>query len=390
MSDINIGILSVGQKVVFKGFSDEDEAPDNGTLLVPGEVYEVLSIEPETEEHEANATIGVPNPDFDDSKRVSKKNDPVISFTVFGNEISLDPSVDEEQEEEAAPAPKKTTRQTKAAPKKTAKKPATKVAKKKTTKTTKPKVEFDQEELDDTANEPATKPAKTKTKEVSSDLFDEDKILILTEEEEDQDILALVRESEDIITLAQDEIHDASLTEYRLGGVLYHVKKSKDYQEFNDGEFGGKGGWARFIAEVLNMEYRKAMYLIDIYTKFSKYGIPAEEAARIGWTKAAVIAAPMNADNAEDLVRYAEEQTVTELKETVKQIRQTGQRQVVKKITFKFRLTEDAANTVRELLEQAKIAMGDHGSEDDLFEQIVTEWASEHLDVSAQQKVSRR
>lgn len=454
MSETNIGALSPGQKVIFKGFAatgQSDDIPANGNFAVSGEVYEILRIDPETDENEASAIIAVPNPDFDESKRATKKNAKHVELIVFGEEVTLDPvsaseviaAVEKEGEEteEVAPPPKKTVSQKKAPAKKApAKKPAKKTTKsveavddgtkpdheedpnrqdnepakkpaKKTTKKSTKKAPakapiekqdglFDQDELDDTQNEPVKKATKKttkkstkkteKTKAISADLYDEDKVLILTEEEEDQDILALVRETDDIIGLAQDEIHDASLTEYRLGGVLYHVKRSGDYKEVENGKYDRRGGWQDFISDVLNMEYRKATYLIQIYTKFSKYGIPAEEAALIGWTKASVIAGYMNADNAEDLIQYAEEQTVSELKETVKQIRTTGEKQVTKRIIFKFRLTEDAAIAVRELLEQAKIALGEGRSEDDLFEHIVTEWATEHLDVVAAQKAVRR
>ena len=436
--EVDINALSKGQNVVFMGWSDPEDAPENGNLLEKGEVYEIIKVNPETSEIEATAEIGAPNPNFDSSRKNSKANPEKLTFMVFGNEISLDgvdvaPKQTTENEpvrtggkgtpkktapkktvsEKKAPAKKAATSKTTTTPSKTATKKAaaskttssekTAPSKKKTItkkKAAKPtsKSKAAQSATKKTGTKSTQKGPATKGKKGTSSLtsrkdveesYDEDKILILSDEEEDQDVLALVNEAADIIALAQDEIEDASLTEFRLGGVLYHVKKSKAYKEHDNGKYAGKGGWAAFVSDVLGMEYRKAMYLIDIYTKFSKYGIPATEAARMGWTKAAVIAAPMDADNAEDLVRYAEEQTVTDLKETVKEIRTSGSRQVVKKTTFKFRLAEDSGVAVRELLEQAKISLGEH-NDDTVFEHIITEWASEHLDVSSQQKAKRR
>lgn len=439
--EVDINTLEVGRKVVFVGFSDGSDDIEQAHLLEEGEVYEIVKVVPEEGGNQAMAEIGAPNPEFDDSKRPSKKNPKLITFTVFGDEVSLDGVMEdehvepeavgeEETVEEPAPAPKKTTSTKKAPPKKKAatkkaapKAGATKNAAPKKKAATKPAVEFDQEELDRTENEPAltkktapkkkgtvkksatkkaaTKkaPAKkgaskavTKSKKKNDDAdnqYDEDKVLILTEEEEDQDILALVREADDLIDLAQAEIHEASLTEFKLGGILYHVKRSKQWKDAEESKYDRKGGWGDFISEVLGMEYRKAMYLIDIYTKFNKYGIPAEQAARMGWTKASVVAAVMTADNAEDLTEDALNQSVADLKETAKEYRNKPAAQVARKQTFKFRLSEDAAAAVTNYLELAKAALG-HKDEGELFEHIVTEWATEHLDVADMQRAGRK
>lgn len=423
---VNLNVAKKGQLAVFRAFSDPTDTPEQADLLVPGESYPIVSFKRETSETEPNVNIAVANPNFDDTKKVSKKNPDVITFTVFEDEISEvrpapEPAEEPAEQQEAAPAPKATTKKSapkKAAPAKAA--PPKKVAKKVATKpaetqetvaettTTEPKqaakkaakkvatvkkaapkkavVKKAAPKKAATKATPPTPAPKAKSGELT---YDEDKIIILAEEEEDQDILALVTDAPDLIDLAQEEIHDASLTEYKLGGVLYHVKKSGQWKDYENGSYDRKHGWADFVSDVLGMEYRKAMYLIDIYTKFNKYGIPASEAAKIGWTKSSVIAAAMTEENADSLLTSAKEETVSELKETVREIKKTEQRSVVKKITFKFRLTEDAAVSVRETLEQAKTALGDK-DESDLFEHIVMEWAAEHLDVQATQKANRR
>lgn len=454
--EVDISTLNTGDKVVFTGFGDPENLPESQELLIPNEVYEILHIDPETEENgtkmEAMIEVGVANPDFDTSRKPSKKNPKNITFQIFSNEISLDgiPEDALEQdpepevvEEAAEPEVKKTTSVRKSAPKKkaapkkkgTAKKPtkavepvqqedetpdedveigeeetpapkkkaptkksaASKTVAKKKPATKKKVVEqqpeFDQEELDDTVNEPPlTKKTKAVAKKDSApdEQYDEDRVLILEDDEEDQDILALVAEADDLIDLAQQEISDASLTEFRLGGVIYHVKRSRVWKDVEGGKYNRAKGWADFISDVLGMEYRKAMYLIDIYTKFSKYGISASEAAKMGWTKASVISSAMNAENAQALVDAAEEQTVTVLKETVKEMRATGNREVSTRVTFKFRLEQDAAVAVQEVLEMAKSALGTDRDDAQLFEHIVMEWGAEHLDVAKYQNVERK
>lgn len=139
-------------------------------------------------------------------------------------------------------------------------------------------------------------------------------------------------------------------------------------------------GFELYVQEQLGLEYRKAMYLIDIYYKFSMYGIDASKVAELGWTKCAKISAVLTEENADDLLELAANSTVEELKDAIKEGYtteggSTGDRK--KKVTFKFKLFEDAATGVQEAIEGVCKQMG-FKDPSQAFEHIVMEWAAEH------------
>ena len=380
-----------GQEVVFTGFTaeTEEEYPDNAELLEQDEVYEIASVT-ESDDNETAYLLRAENPDFDEDKRETKANPSHILVDVFSDEISGDvpeseeeedeeeedegdedegeeeeeEDEDEEEEEEPAPRSKKKTKKKSVSKKKGKKKAA---SKKKTKKKSSKKISTRADDEDE--------------EEVDPDLRD---MIILTEEEEDQEILDLVNESDDVVELAQEYVEEAMATDYKLGGILYHVKISKAYKEANKGAYAGKGGWADFVSNELNLEYRKAQYLVDIYTKFNKYGIGGDKVAELGWTKAAQVSRVMSADNAEELVALAESSSVEDLKDTVREsyaVKGATPGERVKRITLKYRLAEEAGQIIAEYMNAAAETLNlDNPSE--VFQHVVTEWAEEHLDLT--------
>lgn len=395
-----------GQEVVFTGFTAEskEEYPDNAELLEQDEVYEIASLQ-ESEDNETAYLLRAENPDFDEDKRETKANPSHILVDVFADEISGDvpeseeeedeeeedegdedegdedegeeeeeEDEDEEGEEEEEPAPrsKKKTKK-KSVSKKKGKKKAS--SKKKTKKKSSKKISTRADDEDE--------------EEVDPDLKD---MIILTEEEEDEEILALVNAADDVVELAQEYAEEAMATDYKLGGILYHVKISKAYKDVNKGAYAGKGGWGDFVSNELNLEYRKAQYLVDIYAKFNKYGIGGEKVAELGWTKAAQVSRVMSAENAEELVELAESSSVEDLKDTVREtyaIKGATPGERVKRITLKYRLAEDAGQIIAEYMNAAAESLGlENPSE--VFQHVVTEWAEEHLDVKDARSAKRR
>jgi len=388
-----------GQEVVFTGFTaeTEEEYPDNAELLEQGEVYEIASLT-ESDDNETAYLLRAENPEFDEDKRETKANPSHILVDVFADEISGDvPESDEEEEEdeedeedeeegdeeeedeaddeeedeeeeEPAPRSKKKTKKKASSKKKTSKKKSKK-------KTSKKKV--------------STRADDEEAEEVDPDLKD---MIILTEDEEDEEILALVNASDDVVELAQEYAEEAMATDYKLGGILYHVKISKAYKDVNKGAYAGKGGWADFVSNELNLEYRKAQYLVDIYAKFNKYGIGGEKVAELGWTKAAQVSRVMSAENAVELVELAESSSVEDLKDTVRETYTTkgataGER--VKRITLKYRLAEDAGQIIAEYMNAAAENLG-YDNPSEVFQHVVTEWAEEHLDVAKMRSAKRK
>lgn len=444
MSEVN---FEVNQEVRFIGFSDPAEMPDNGELLEVGSAYTIVSLNDAGDDSEISYNLQVENPEYDAKKRKSKNNQPTILVDAFGDE--LEPVDGEEEAEEEAEEDGATDEVSFADVVKgnvytvtDEEGPLTgEVIKKLKTKVTllvatdegeeevdipakdiisivaEPGEEEEEEEEEPVKKAPAKKaaakkapakkapakkaaskkadakkaPAKAAPKEeADSDLKN---VIILEEGEEDEEILALVEESDDICDLAQDLSEESAQCDYKLGGVLYHILTTKAFKEVSEDYNVERGGFDLYVQNELNLGSRKAYYLVDIYAKFNKYGIEGSKVTDIGWTKAQVIASAMDADNAEELIDLASDKknTVQDLKDTIKEsyaVKAPGTKaELVRRTTFKFRLLEDAGQAVTGYLEQAQEQLGVE-DKDAAFEHIVSEWAQEHLDVAKPRKTS--
>lgn len=394
----------VGQMATFKGYSETPE--DGQDFLVEGQEYEIA----EVNEDESSVAVVADNPDFNPKKKANDETNPkTILVDVFFEEL-------EEPEGEDEPAAKT---KGKAAAKAAPAKGTGKVVPLKGKAAAEEVEEVEEvEEAEEAEAAPAkgkasakaapakgkaaaksapakgkAAPAKGKGKAAAKteDSETADPYGDLDEESEDQEILGLVNESEDILELAKEVVEESAALEYRLGGVLFHVRKSKAYEEL-DNRYKEKGGFSVYLLEHLNIEYRKAMYLIDIYYKWNKFGLEPEKVAQIGWAKAAKIAAVMTEETAEELVKLAEENTVADLVENIK----TSYKEVggvkgdKKKLKlFKFKLFESQADAVEEVLASVMSAMN-FKNLDEAFEHIVMEWATEHPVEAKEEKTAKR
>lgn len=368
-------ILKVGTAVTFLGYSDTEGMEEAEMILDEGTEGTIVEINKKDEIY----VLEVPNPDFDDSKRASAKSNPkTIRADAFFEEVEVAGEEAEEQEEEKAPAKKATTKKKAAAKKKATPPKGRATPKKKAAAKAKP------------AEEEETEEDNAPTVDADGRAFLED---------EDPEVLGLVEgiSNEELLELAHEKVEEASTADYTLGGILYHVRLTGAYQDVKE-EYGDKGGFELYINEELGMEYRKAMYLIDIYYKFNQYGIGSEVVADIGWTKASQIARVMNEDNADALIEVAQSSTVADLKDAIREDftiedkgtgKKTATTPAKKKVTFKFRLFEDQAGPVEQYLSQAQDALG-LSDLNQAFEYVVSEWASEHLDVRASQAAKRK
>lgn len=367
-----------GNMVTFKGY---EETPEDGQeLLVAGEQYEIG----EVNEADKQVAVIIDNPDFDAKKKVSDKNPETILVDVFYEEL------EEGDGEEAAPAKGKAKPAAKTAPAK-----VVPIAKGKTKAAAEPEPEEEApakpargkaapaKAAPAAKGKPAAKTApaaKGKVKAPAKEEAESDDVYgDLAEADEDQEIVTLVNEAEDILALASETVEASAALEYQLGGILFHVRKSKAYEEL-DKKYAEKGGFSLYLIEHLNIEYRKAMYLIEIYYKWNKFQLDPASVAQIGWAKAAKIAAVMTEDTAEELVKLAGENTVADLndhiKTTYKEVGGTkGEKKKLK--LFKFKLFESAADAVEETLASVMTAMN-FKNLDEAFEHIVMEWATEH------------
>ena len=390
--------FNVGGTVKFLGY--QDDVPADEQVLEEGKVYTVVEVNPE----DKSLVLETENPDFNPKKKESESNPQTLMVDVFEDEVE---EADEDSEEEADE-----TEEVEEAPKAKAA-PAKAKAKAKAAPAEEEADEDEDEEGEEeeapkakakakpaakakTAAKPAAK-AKTAAKPAAKAKVAEKKAAPSSKaekpeeveqypalENEDEEITALVEGAESVLELAEELVEEGAELDYKLGGVLYHVRLSKEYQSL-DARYAENGGFGLYVKERLNVEYRKAMYLIDIYYKFNLFGIDAEKVKEIGWTKASKIAAVMSEDNAEELVELAEKSTVADLQDTIKEdyVEKGGSKtagEKKKRVTFKFRLFEDQASLVTEVLNTVAKDMGVK----DLsaaFEHIVAEWAAENLNL---------
>lgn len=368
-----------GQRIKFLGYGPDVKEEEQ--VLAADEIYEVVDV---TEE--GNPVVRIENPDFDSKKKENANTNPkFLEVEALPEEVEL---VEEVAEGEGAPAAEAEAAPAQAAPAR---------GKGKATAAEKPAAKTE-------TKGKATAPAKAKGKAVAkpepvdadAEQKDEDDLPEL--ENEDENVLDLIKGNDDIIAVAQDLEAQVGQTEWQLGGLLYHIRKDKLHRTLTDdkgkpiAEYSEKGGFAAFLRDYFNLDYRKAMYLIEIYVNFTQAGIEdaAGVVARIGWTKASKIAKPLIAEdaNVDDLIELAETSTVADLSEAIKeQVTVGGTKgeggEKKTRITMKFRYFEEEAESINAILEAAKEQLGlkDIG---EALSHIVQEWATEHAGGAAE------
>lgn len=356
--------FEVGGSIKFLGYGAD--VPEGEQILVADEVYEIVDV---TED--GNPVVRIDNPEFNEKKKEdAEKNPRFVEVEALPNEVELVEAEEAEVAEAAAPVAAKTAPKGKAAAAAPAAKTAPKGKPAPAAKTA-----------------PKGKGAVAKPKEVV-EVKDEDDLPEL--EGEDADVLALVNGSEDLIATAQELEANVAATEWQLGGILYHIRKDKLHREVTDEKgkkvkaYSENGGFAAFLLDFFNIDYRKAMHLIKIYVNFTQAQIenPSEVVATIGWTKASKIAPVMIEEGADanELVELATNNTVADLSEAIKEQVTVGGTKGEKgekksRITMKFRYFEEEAATVNGILETAMETLGlkDIG---EALAHIVQEWAT--------------
>jgi hypothetical protein len=354
--------IGAGDKIMFVGYADSVPADDR--LLTPDSLYEVHGF---TEPDEAQQDPGgdvivlIDNAAFDPKKKESPNNARTLQVVVFDDEYRL-PTEDElaapveEVVQEVAAAPAKATK---------GKKVAAVAA---------------------PAAAPVAAPAKGKkaaaVAEPVAPAVDPDALPTL--DVEDESVLALVNGDENIVTVAQTLEQEGAVNEYRLGGVLYHIKKDGAYKELDEaGRYAEKGGFQLFLTEFFTaLSYRKAQYLIEIYVSFTRaLGVNAAEAVgRIGWTKASKIAAAMDKEGAvaEDLVELAANNTVESLSDAIKDTVSVGggaPAARVDRVKLNLKFLQDQGTTVLAILDAVKEAQG-YKTYDEAVYYVCSEYAA--------------
>lgn len=202
-----------------------------------------------------------------------------------------------------------------------------------------------------------------------------------------------------ILVTAHDLLEEVSKNFFYFGGLMAHAHRQKVFVK-DEGFEDSKKGFYEFCKSEFNMDGRKVYTWIDIYLTFSNLPKFSEKKlAGIGWSKAAELAKYATDENVDELVTLAKEKPITELQATLREEYVTEGRTssgrearsvsggTIKRIAFAFKLFEDQADGVRLAIESACKTLG--MDENQAFEHIVMEWASEHL-TEKQAKAAKR
>lgn len=147
---------------------------------------------------------------------------------------------------------------------------------------------------------------------------------------------------------------------FRLGGVLAAIQAQGWYQD------KGHETFRAFVEAECGIQYRKAMYLIQIYNGLVEAGIPWAKVSHLGWTKLKELANILSPENVDDWVALAENVTVLQLQDHIREATKgesAGDSPEVeatesKTSTMTFKVHEDQRVTIEEALAKAKHETG--------------------------------
>ena len=391
--------VEVGSTIRFLGYG-EDTLPED-QLLTEGVEYQIVQLPEAVDGGEEGEMTGyivvIDNPAFNAKKKVSEDNPKEIEVEVFEDEFEVVLEEEEQAEEggeviegeaeeveaeeeqvEEAPAPATKGKATATKGKATA--PAAKAAPEKGKAAAKGKAA--------TPAKPAKAPAVPKEEEELPDL-----------ENEDESVLALAEglDSNGLIEAAQGIETENAANEYRLGGLLYKIKKDGSWKELDE-EYKENGGWPKFLQDYFNTPYRKGQHLIEIYVTFTQAGIanPSEVVANLGWTKAQKLVKPMIDQMAEPeaLIEQAQAASVADLSEIIREMytenpeggaaKEKGEQSL--RVTMKFRYVKEDAEVADSTLKAAAEQLGCKA--DEALLQILGDWATRNLGTKAPAKAA--
>lgn len=146
---------------------------------------------------------------------------------------------------------------------------------------------------------------------------------------------------------------------FRLGGVLAVIQEQGWYMD------KGHENFRAFVEAECGIQYRKAMYLIEIYNGLVESGVKWEQVKHLGWTKLKELAKHLTPENVSEWVGLAENMTVLQLQETIKQKTagtaespEKTETEAKKTTTMTFKLHEDQKEIVKEALGKCKHESG--------------------------------
>lgn len=116
-------------------------------------------------------------------------------------------------------------------------------------------------------------------------------------------------------TIRQEALQARDMVEVgymKLAKCLYDIYTQNIYQTWNFSNFES------YVDTELQFNYRKAMYLIEIYNKALMLNMDMERLERIGWTKAKELIRIVDQNNTDEWLEVAENSTTKELNFKIK------------------------------------------------------------------------
>lgn len=147
---------------------------------------------------------------------------------------------------------------------------------------------------------------------------------------------------------------------FKLGGILSAIQSEGWFMEHAFENFKA------YVESECGIQYRKAIYLIQIYNGLVASGVKWEDVKHLGWTKLKELSSILTPDNVGEWVGLAEGMTVLQLQEHIKSAtaapnsdaKPDDDAEAKQVTTMTFKLHTDQKETVREALDKAKHEVG--------------------------------
>lgn len=199
--------------------------------------------------------------------------------------------------------------------------------------------------------------------------------------EETQSVTAAIAQEKSALAAAKMLVNRSEQTDFTLGGVLHNIYITGAFKTLG---YDGKRGFSDYVEKELGVQYRKARYLISIYTTFAQVfrakGITEEDLLKLGWSKAKELARiPVNklVEDYDSLMSMASDGTKSRdelIAHINKNYEVITRNETVQAVSLKFRLIADAADTVNQALEKAKGLAGDGADLNKALEYMAGDW----------------
>lgn len=162
--------------------------------------------------------------------------------------------------------------------------------------------------------------------------------------------------AEDAISAVPDLLNGADENHFKMGGVLSIIQANKF---FKTDEFDN---FKDFVEAKFGLQYRRAMYWIQIYGSLVESGVPWDKVKDVGWTKLRDLASILTLDNVDEWVARAMDLTTIQLQDAIAKAKagtlpSSGTEITEAKsttTTFTVKVHPDQKETIRSALDKAK------------------------------------